>query len=183
MRKWVLALSDRRNKGGQESLHERALGADAEIEEGGIAAPDHLAVPHPCRSPVVLNQLARMVSAQPVCEVFELLAIGEHRRETDDTPVRCIWPLQEPLDLNLVAHFALAKPDHMPFVEDQEADVVDQRGIVSEREVELFGGGHHDVALSEHIFVEAADADAAVKRRDFFAEWPERALQANFGLR
>ena len=45
----------------------------------------------------------------------------------------------------------------MAFVEDEQADIVEQRRIVAQGEVELLRGRDDDVALADRILVEAAD--------------------------
>lgn len=87
---------------------------------------------------------------------------------------RCIW--------TLVAYFALVQTDHVPFVEDQQTDVVKEARVVPQREIQLFRRGDHDVTLADCVFVEAADADAPVERRDRFPQASEGPLQGGFGL-
>ena len=90
---------------------------------------------------------------------------------------------QESLNLDLIADFALAEPDHVALVEDEQADVVEKTRIVPEREIQFLGCGNHDVALADGILVESADPDAPVERGDGLSERSEGALQGYFRLR
>ena len=45
----------------------------------------------------------------------------------------------------------------MPFVEDQQTDVVEQGRIVAQGEVQLFRRRDYDVAFADRVLVEAAD--------------------------
>ena len=89
---------------------------------------------------------------------------------------------KQPLDLHLVADLALVEADHVAFVEDEQADVVEKGRIVAEREVELLRRRDDDVAFPDGVLVEAADPDAAVERRDRLAERAEGPLQGRFRL-
>ena len=71
----------------------------------------------------------------------------------------------------------------MPFVEHEQADIIEQRRIVAQREVELLRRRDDDVALADGVLIEAADADAAVEGRDGLAERAEGPLERGFGLR
>ena len=75
-----------------------------------MAIPYYFAEAQTRRPPVVLNKASRLVSSQPVGEVVELIAVGKNRRKADDTPLKGIRPLQQPLNLHLVADFALVRP-------------------------------------------------------------------------
>src|SRR5687768_5040784 len=65
----------------------------------------------------------------------------------------------------------------MSFVKDQQADIIEQRRIVTQREVELLRRRDDDVALADRVLVEAADADAAIEGRNGLAERAKGSLQ------
>ena len=124
-----------------------------------------------------------MIAAQPCGKVVELVAIRQDRREADDPPLLRVRAAKEPLDLHLVANLTLVGADHMPFVEDQQADIIEKRRIIAQREVELLGRRDDDVSLADRVLVEAADANTAIEGRDGLAERAEGPLQHGFGLR
>ena len=74
----------RRRGAGKETLDPGPLVADAKVEPRGWRRPDHLAEPQPGRPPIILDQPARMIAAQPRREVVELVAIGQDCRQADD---------------------------------------------------------------------------------------------------
>ena len=123
-----------------------------------------------------------MIAAQPGGKVVELVAIGQDRRKADDPSLLRVRAAKKPLDLYLVPDLALVWADHMPFVEDQQADIIKKRGVIAQGEVELLRRRDHDVALPYGILVEAADADAAIEGRDGLAERAEGPLQRGLGL-
>ncbi len=90
--------------------------------------------------------------------------------------------VKKPLDLNLVANLALIETDHVPFVEDEQADVIEKGWIVAQREVELLRCRYHDVPFPDRVLVEAANPDAAVEGRYRLAERAEGPLQGGFRL-
>ena len=173
----------RRRRSGEETLHPRALVADAKVQSRGGRCPDHLAEPQPGRPPVILDQAAGVITPQPCGEVVELIAVGQDRRQAHDPPFVRVRATKESLDLYLVADLALVEADHVPFVEDEEADIIEEGRIVAEREVELLRRRDDDVAFPDRVLVEAAHPDAAVERRDRLAERTKGPLQGGFRLR
>src|SRR4051812_14550128 len=93
-----------------------------------------------------------------------------------------ICALEESLDLHLVADLALIEADHMAFVEDKKAYIIEKRRIVSQRKVKFFGCGNNDIALADCILVETTHADTAIEGGDSFPEGPECSLKRRFGL-
>ncbi len=178
----LLTLSDWGDKSGEEAWNERAFLADAQIQPGVLAVPDHLTIAQPRRSPIVLHEAAGLVAAEPSSEIVDLIAFWQDGGETYDPALGGVGASQEPLNLNLVADFALAEPDHVALVEDEQADVVEETRIIPECEVQFLRCRHHDVALADRIFVEAADPNAPIERGDRFSERTEGALQGCFGL-
>jgi hypothetical protein len=89
---------------------------------------------------------------------------------------------REPLDLDLMADFSFAEPDHVALVEYKQDDIVEKAWIILECEVQFLGRGHHDVALADRILVEAADTDAPIERGDGLPERTKGALQGRFRL-
>ena len=82
-----------------------------------------------------------------------------------------VGPAEKPLDLHFVADLPLVEADHVPFVEDEQADVVEEGRIVAERKVELLRRRDDDVTFPDRVLVEAADSDAAVERILGTASW------------
>jgi len=74
------------------------------------------------------------------------------------------------LHQRLVANFALARADHVAFVEDDKANIIDQGRVASEREVELFRRCNDDLAGAQDVFVTNRKTAGAVKRGDAEAE-------------
>ena len=155
----------RRRGAGEETLDPRPFVADAKVEPRGGRCPDHFAEPQPGRSPVVLDQAAGVITPQPCGEVVELVAIGQDRRQAHDPPLVRVRTAKEPLDLHLIADLALIEADHVAFVEDEQADVVEKGRIVAEREVELLRRRDDDVALPDRVFIEAADTRCCRRAR------------------
>ena len=89
-------------------------------------------------------QAVRSLSSSP---------LGRIRRKGDDPPLGCIRPPQQPLDERLVANLALARPDHVALIEDDQSDVIDQRRVAPEGEVELFWRRDHNLARTKRILV------------------------------
>jgi len=52
------------------------------------------------------------------------------------------------------------------FVEDDQADIVNQRLVASQREVEFFGRRNDDLPCAEGVFITGRKAAGAVERRD-----------------
>jgi hypothetical protein len=123
------------DKNGEEAWDERAVLADAQIQQSVLAVPDHLAIAQPRRSPIVLHEAAELVAAEPSSEIVELIAFRQDGGKAYDPSLGGVGASQEPLNLNLVADFALAEPDHVALVEDEKADVVEKTRIVPEREI------------------------------------------------
>ena len=71
-----------------------------------------------------------MISPQPSGKVVELVAIGQDRRKAHDPPLVRVRAAKQPLDLHLVADLALVEADHVAFVENEQADVVEKRGLL-----------------------------------------------------
>jgi len=182
-RKNIPALSNGRNKAGKEARDEGTLVADTQIEATHPTVPDDFAEPEPRRTPVVLYQPARLIAAQPVCEVIELVAVREDGGEANNAPLMRVGALKQPLDLDFVADLALVEADHMAFVEYQETNVVEEAGVATQCEVQLLGRCDHDMPLPDSVFVEPAHADATVKGRDGLSQRSESSLQGGLGLR
>ena len=72
-----------------------------------------------------------MIAPQPCREVIELIAIGKDRREAHDAALVRVRTTKEPLNLHLIADLALVEADHVAFVEDEKADVIEQGRIVA----------------------------------------------------
>ena len=87
----------------------------------------------------MLDGTSRLIAAQPRREVFHLVAVGKNCRQADDTALIGVLTTQEALNLDLVSNFAFAGTDHMAFVEHEQAHIVEQRRIVPQGEIELFG--------------------------------------------
>ncbi len=181
-RERFLTPSHRGNESGEEVWNERAFLADAQVQPGVLAIPDHLTIAQPRRPPIVLDEAPGLVAAEPSGEIVELVAVGQDGRETNDPTLGGVWASQEPLDLNLIADFTLTESDHVAFVEDEQADVVEEARIVPQREIQFLRRRDHDVALADRIFVEPADPNAPIERGDRFSERAEGALQGCFGL-
>src|SRR4051794_22549303 len=96
--------------------------------------------------------------------------------------MRGIRPFQKALDLDLVAHLSLAQADHMTLVEHQQTNVIEQTGIIAQREIEFLGSCYNDVALPDRILIKAADANAAVEGRNGLAQRPKGSLERCLGL-
>ena len=116
----------RRGKSGEESLYPWTLVADAKVESSKGRVPDDLAEPQSRRPPIVLDQAAGMVAAEPRREIIQLIPIGKDRRQADDTAIVCIGTPKESLNLHLVADLALVHANHVAFVEDKKADIIEQ---------------------------------------------------------
>ena len=153
----------------QKARNERPFVADAQVEKCRLPAPHDFAIPKPRRPPVVLNQAPRLVAAQPVGKVVELITVGKYGRKAYDASLSCIRPLQQSLDLDLVAHLALLRSDHMAFIKHKQTHVIEQTGVVAQCEVDLFRCRHYDISRANCILVKTGDADAPVKSRDRFA--------------
>ena len=54
----------------------------------------------------------------------------------------------------------------MAFVEDDQADIVNQRLVASQSEVEFFGRRNDDLPCAEGVFITGGKAAGAVERRD-----------------
>lgn len=94
-----------------------------------------------------------MIGANPRCEVIELLTLWQDRRQTDDTPGRCVDSAQKALHERFVANLTFARADHMAFVEDDQSHIVDKSRIITQCEVELLRGCDDDLASTQRIFV------------------------------
>jgi hypothetical protein len=70
----------------------------------------------------------------------------------------------------LVADLALRGSDHVPLVQDDEADVIQDRRIGSKSEIQLLRCGDDNLAGAKRVLVDVADPHAAVERRDADAE-------------
>jgi len=91
----------------------------------------------------MLDKTAGVIGSQPSSEVVELLTVGEDRRQAHDPPFVRVRAAKQPLDLHLVANLALIEADHVTFVEDEQAHVIEEGRVV---------------------LVEAANPDAAIER-------------------
>jgi hypothetical protein len=72
--------------------------------------------------------------------------------------------------LGFVADLALRGSDHVPLIQDDEADVIQHRRIGSKSEVQLLRCGDDNLAGAKRVLVDVADPHAAVERRDADAE-------------
>jgi hypothetical protein len=101
----------------------------------GWRVPGYLPKPQARRSPVMLDRASGLVAAQPCREVLELVSVRKDRRQTNYPTLIGVLAAQEALNLDLVPSPALPWPDHVAFVEHEQADVVEERRIVTQREV------------------------------------------------
>jgi len=74
------------------------------------------------------------------------------------------------LHQRFITDFALAWADHVAFVEDDQANIIDQGRVASEREIELFRRCNDDLAGAQGVFVTSRKAAGAVKRGNAEAE-------------
>ena len=106
----------------------------------------------------------RLIPPKPRGEIIHLIPVRENGRKANDAPLVRVCAPKEPLDLRLIADFALVDPNHVAFIEYKKAHVVEQRRIVPQREVNLLGCGDDDVTLTNRVLIETADSDAAIER-------------------
>ncbi len=52
----------------------------------------------------------------------------------------------------------------MPLVKDDQADIIDERGVAPKREIEFFRRRDDDVARSQRVFITLGDTGSAVER-------------------
>ena len=97
--------------------------ADTKVESSKGRVPYHLAEPQSRRSPVVLDDSGWVIPPKPRRKIIHLVAVGE-MAERHTIRRSCALAPKEPLNLCLVADFALVKPDHVAFIKNEKANVV-----------------------------------------------------------
>jgi hypothetical protein len=160
----------------EKPRHPWALITDAQVQSRGRRSPNYLAKPEPGWTPVIFDQTAGVIASEPCSKIIKLIAIGQNCRQAHDSPLLRIRTSKKSLDLDFVTNLALIEADHMAFVEDEQANVIEKAWIVAQRKVELLGRCDHDIALPDCVLIEATHPNAAIEGRNRLAEWPEGSL-------
>ena len=177
------SVTDRRHMSRKELRHEWLFVLNAEVQAGGVAAPDHLSIPQPGGAPVMLDETTRLVAPHPGGEVVELITIRQNRRQTDDAASICVRPPQEPLDLDLITDLALVQTDHVTLVEDEQADIVEEGRFIAQCKVKLLRRRDDDIPIAQGILIDLGDPDAPVEGRHRHTEGAERDPKRGLRLR
>ncbi len=91
--------------------------------------------------------------------------------------------MKQTLDLSLVADLPVRGPDHVALVEDNKANIVQERRVTAQAEVQFLRRSYYDLARAEDVLVEVACPHAAVEAGDTCSERTEGRLQDELGLR
>ncbi len=166
-----------------EFIEERTIVIEVESETCVLAPPGERAEPLARGAPVGTHRLARFVRAYPRGEIIKFVAAGQDRRQTNDTAFACVRAPKQTLHEGFISDLAFARADHMAFVENDQADIVDQRRVASQREVELLGRRDDDFAGAQCVFIASRKATGAVKGGDTEAERRECLPEGSLGLR
>ena len=70
----------------------------------------------------------------------------------------------------------------MAFVEDDQANIVDQRWVASQSKVEFFGRRNDDLTSAQGIFITDGKAAGTIERGDTKPEGCKRLPEGPFGL-
>ena len=79
----------------------------------------------------MLDQATWVIPPQPPGEVIKLIPIGQDRREAHDPTFVRVRATKQSLDLHLVANLALIEADHVTFIEDEQAYVIQEGRVVT----------------------------------------------------
>src|SRR4051794_18673138 len=117
-----------------------------------LPQPRYFAKAQPGRPPVMPHWSPRAVVAKPRNKIVYLVAFRQDGRKANNLPLAGVWTLQEALNLHFVAHLTLAEPDHVSFIKNYKANIIDERRVVAQREIQFFRRGYDDVARAQNIF-------------------------------
>ncbi|ENO98777.1 hypothetical protein C667_02013 [Thauera phenylacetica B4P] len=71
---------------------------------------------------------------------------------------------QQSLHQILIADLALARADQMPFVEDDQSNVVNDVRIIAQRKIQFLWRGDNDALFPKSVLVCSSYAAASIKR-------------------
>ena len=108
------------------TIGQRVVKGKVEPKQRVLAPPGEYAEPLPRGAPVGTHWLARLVGAYPCGEIVEFVAARQNRGEADNPAFARVRAPKQALHQRLVPDFALCRADHVAFVEDDQADIIDQ---------------------------------------------------------
>jgi hypothetical protein len=147
-----------------EAIEKGTATCQVEREACSAGLPSQCPEALPGRAPIRADGFTGLVGANPSREVIEFVTSGEDSRQAHDASVGGVGSAKKTLDERLVTDFPLAWTDHVAFIKNYQPNIVDEGGIIAQREIEFLRRRDDDLPRAQRVFVTRRQTTGAVER-------------------